>query len=104
MLYINVRSTDYFLGMSKAESRVLLERLGEHLNAYLDRPDGHYRHKWLVGDVVIGDNFSVAHKAIPADPQFPRTLHRVTIQGGTAFYRPRPKETKGASRAVADAD
>ena len=82
-LYTNIRLTDHFLGMGKEESNVLLRRLDEHLN----RPGGHYRHKWQVGDVVIGDNFAVAHKAMPTDPRFPRTLHRVTIQGGTAFYR-----------------
>lgn len=83
-LYTSIRRTDRFLGMDKEQSKALLERLDEHLN----RPGTYYRHKWRVGDVVIGDNFSVAHKATPTDPKFPRILHRVTIRGGTAFYRP----------------
>ena len=104
MLYINIRLTDHVLGMSAAQSKVLLERLDEHLNDYLDRESVHYRHKWLVGDVVIGDNFSVAHKAIPTDPRFPRTLHRVTIRGGTAFWLQAAKETNVAAQAVVDQD
>ncbi len=83
-LYTSIRATDRFLGMDKAQTKVLLDRLDEHLN----RPGSYYRHKWQAGDVVIGDNFSVAHKATPTDPRFPRILHRVTIRGGTAFYRP----------------
>ena len=82
-LYTNIRLTEQFLGLDTMQTKALLRRLDEHL----DRPGGHYRHKWQVGDVVIGDNFSVAHKAIPTDPRFPRTLHRVTIRGGTAFFR-----------------
>jgi taurine dioxygenase len=83
-LYTNINLTDHFIGMDKQQTKALLDRL----DAHLDRPGGHYRHKWQVGDVVIGDNFSVAHKAIPTDPRFPRTLHRVTIRAGTAFFRP----------------
>lgn len=99
MLYISIRRTENFVGMDRAQTKALLARLDEHLN----RPGGHYRHKWQVGDVVIGDNFSVAHKAIPTDPRFPRILHRVTIRGGTAFYRPRvqaAKATNVSPRAV----
>jgi hypothetical protein len=53
--------------------------------------------------VVIGDNFSDAHKAMPTDPRFTRILHRVTIRGGTAFFRPAvqaAKETGAAAGAV----
>ena len=89
-LYTNIRLTDHFIGMDRQQTKALLDRLDEHL----DRPGGHYRHKWQVGDVVIGDNFAVAHKATPTDPRFPRTLHRVTIRGGTAYYRPAVQAAK----------
>ena len=95
-LYTNIRLTEYFVGMDKEQSKVLLRRLDEHL----DRPGGHYRHKWQIGDVVIGDNFSVAHKAIPTDPRFPRTLHRVTIRGGTAFFRTATQAAKATGAAL----
>lgn len=83
-LYTNINLTDRFIGMDEQQTKAVLSRL----DAHLDRPGGHYRHKWQVGDVVIGDNFSVAHKAIPTDPRFPRTLHRVTIRAGTAYFQP----------------
>ena len=84
MLYTSIRRTSNFVGMNKEETQAVLDRLNKHF----DRPGGHYRHNWQVGDVVIGDNYSVAHQATSTDPQFPRILHRVTIRGGTAFYRP----------------
>jgi taurine dioxygenase len=95
-LYTNIRLTDRFAGLDKQQTKHLLDRL----DAHLDRPGGHYRHKWQVGDVVIGDNFSVAHKAIPTDPRFPRTLHRVTIRGGTAFFRTAADAAKATGAAL----
>mgnify|MGYP003576044880 FL=1 len=88
MLYTSIKRTDNFIGMTNEQTKAVLDRLEEHFN----RPGGHYRHKWHVGDVVIGDNFSVAHQATPTDPMYPRILHRVTIRGGTAFYQ-RPRQT-----------
>jgi taurine dioxygenase len=95
-LYTSIRRTDHFVGMTKEETRVLLDRLDQHLS----RPGSFYRHKWRVGDVVIGDNFSVAHQATPTDPRFPRILHRVTIRGGTAFYRPGAQTSTVLQHAV----
>jgi taurine dioxygenase len=93
MIYTSIRRTHNFLGMDRDQTKAVLNRLDEHLN----RPGGHYRHKWQDGDVVIGDNFSVAHQATPTDPRFPRILHRVTIRGGTAFYRPAAQAAKGTN-------
>jgi taurine dioxygenase len=84
MLYTSIKRTDNFVGLTGEQTKAVLDRLDAHFN----RPGGHYRHRWQIGDVVIGDNFSVAHQATPTDPQFPRILHRVTIRGGTAFYQP----------------
>jgi taurine dioxygenase len=83
MIYTSIKRTNNFIGMDDEQTKAVLDRLDAHFN----RPGGHYRHKWQVGDVVIGDNFSVAHQATATDPKFPRILHRVTIRGGTAFYQ-----------------
>jgi taurine dioxygenase len=83
MLYTSIKRTENFVGMDSNQTKAVLDRLDAHFN----RPGGHYRHKWQVGDVVIGDNFSVAHHATATDPKFPRILHRVSILGGTAFYQ-----------------
>jgi taurine dioxygenase len=83
-LYSSVRNTKVFSGLNEKETSDLLARL----DAHLDRPGGHYRHKWREGDVVIGDNYAVAHKGTPTDPRFLRVLHRVTIRGDAAFYPP----------------
>jgi taurine dioxygenase len=43
---------------------------------------GMYRHRWYSGDVVVADNFSVAHRSQPTPPNCLRVLHRTTIVGG----------------------
>ncbi len=98
MIYTSIKRTENFMGMDSQQTKAVLDRLDAHFN----RPGGHYRHKWQVGDVVIGDNFSVAHQATATDPRFPRILHRVTIRGGTVFYQPAGQTAAGAngSRAV----
>lgn len=82
MIYASIGRSGNFIGKDSTQTKAVLDRL----DAHFDRPGGHYRHKWQVGDVVIGDNLSVAHQATPADPRSPRILHRVSIRGGTAFY------------------
>lgn len=81
-LYASLRNTKQFSGLGEEETRELLARL----EAHLDRPGGHYRHKWAEGDIVVGDNHAVAHKGTLTDPRFVRVLHRVTIRGDAAFY------------------
>jgi taurine dioxygenase len=45
-----------------------------------------YRHKWQVGDVIMWDNCTVQHNAIP-DYALPRRrlILRTTIQGTAPF-------------------
>jgi taurine dioxygenase len=99
MLYTSIKRTENFVGMTNEQTKAVLDRLDAHFN----RPGGHYRHKWQVGDVVIGDNFSVAHQATRTDPKFPRILHRVTIRGGTAFYQA-PGQTAAGGNVSHPAD
>ena len=93
MLYTSIKRTDNFIGMDSDQTKAVLDRLDTHF----DRPGGHYRHKWQIGDVVIGDNFSVAHQATATDPKYPRILHRVSILGGTAFYQVDRQAAAGAN-------
>jgi taurine dioxygenase len=82
-LYTSIGMTKSFVGLAASETQALLKDLNDHL----DRPGGHYRHQWRAGDVIVGDNFSVAHQATPLDPRYPRILHRVTIRGDASIHR-----------------
>ena len=64
-------------GMDEAEGKALLEELAAH--ATQDRFV--YAHKWSVGDVVFWDNRVTMHKATEYDRQYPRRMHRTTVQG-----------------------
>jgi len=86
-LYTSIAMTKSFSGLDDAETKLLLKRLDDHLN----RPGGHYRHQWRPGDVIVGDNLSVAHQATPLDRSYPRVLHRVTIRGDASIFRPPPQ-------------
>lgn len=99
MIYTSIKRTDNFIGMTNEQTKAVLDRLDAHFN----RPGGHYRHKWQVGDVVVGDNFSVAHQATATDPKFPRILHRVSILGGTAFYQ-QPRQATADANVSRPAD
>lgn len=61
--------------------------------AHLDREGTFYRHAWQAGDLVVADNFAVAHHATLANPASLRILHRTSIHGPSAWWR-----TAGARR------
>lgn len=44
-----------------------------------------YSRDWRAGDLVMGDNTGMLHRALPYDPSSERTLHRTTIFGDEAF-------------------
>ena len=70
-------STDYVVGMDRAEGRALLDEL-------LDRstqPAAVYRHTWSVGDTVIWDNRGVLHRVAPYDETSEREMLRTTLLG-----------------------
>ncbi len=76
-LFLGRRRNGYVIGMSVAESERLLDRLWAHAR----RPEFVWRHRWLVGDLVIWDNRSVMHRRDPFDPAARRLMHRTQIQG-----------------------
>lgn len=75
-LYISGQA-EHFEDMTREESRPLLE----WLLGQLGQPDHVYRHRWQVGDLLMWDNRSTTHYAIHDYGDYPRRLHRVTLQG-----------------------
>ncbi len=63
--------------MDEGEGMALLGELAAHAtqDCFV------YAHKWSVGDVVFWDNRVTMHKATEYDNQYPRRMHRTTVQG-----------------------
>lgn len=63
------------VGMDAADSAALLSPL------WAATTDGQheYRHSWTEHDLLIWDNYSVLHKALPADPGERKITRRVTV-------------------------
>jgi taurine dioxygenase len=58
------------------------------LTGYMIQPDGEYRHKWRVGDVVIWDNRCSYHRAAGDYPPHEERIHwRVSIKERAAEGR-----------------
>ena len=77
-LYVSEGYTSHIAGMTREESRGLLEYLFRHCT----QPEYTYRHAWTPGDLLMWDNRSVLHLA-PADytHEHTRHMHRVTVLG-----------------------
>ncbi|AUX44463.1 taurine dioxygenase [Sorangium cellulosum] len=79
-LYISEGYTLSFEGMGWEQSQKMLEEL----HAHATRESTLYRHHWRVGDILIWDNPSLIHAAMPSDPELPRTMHRLSIASGAS--------------------
>jgi taurine dioxygenase len=90
-LYISVGLTRGFVGLDQAASKRMLD----HFDRHFGQPGTYYAHRWREGDVIIGDNFSVAHRGMPADPGAVRTLHRVTVGLAEMYYRQKAEVPAG---------
>jgi taurine dioxygenase len=76
-LYFDPGKIISILGAEPAESEDLIAEL----ETYMVQPDGQYRHKWHVGDIVIWDNRCSYHKAAGDYPPEQDRIHwRVSIQ------------------------
>lgn len=62
-------------GQEGPEGDALLQQLVDHLIAH----GGVYMHKWRAGDLVLWDNWRMAHLACGTPPHCSRELHRTTI-------------------------
>ncbi len=82
-LYLNVGLTSSIVGYTSEKANELIAMLDRHLS----RQSTIYQHDWLPGDVVIADNFRVAHKATVTTSEFRRVLDRTTVAAGTAYQR-----------------
>ncbi|MFD5715679.1 TauD/TfdA dioxygenase family protein [Streptomyces pharetrae] len=80
-------------GLPPADSRQLLALLYDTVT----RPDHVYRHHWSVGDVLLWDNTSVLHKAVPAGPGLRKITRRIT----SAAPRRVPPATRTPGPALA---
>ena len=76
-LFVNRLMTDSIVGMPRAESDALLERLFQ----YIEQPDNVYEHVWRVGDALIWDNLATLHARTDFDPKERRALRRTAIRG-----------------------
>jgi len=79
-LYLGRRRNAYVIGLSVAESEILLDRLW----AVIDQPELSFAHRWRVGDVLMWDNRSTMHRREPFDPESRRLMHRTQIGGKVA--------------------
>ena len=59
-------------GMSKEESKALLDKLMEDAC----RPPRLYKHTWTPGDLVVWDNRCLMHRARPFDMRLPSAVAR----------------------------
>jgi taurine dioxygenase len=77
-LYVSEAVTSHFVGMSRDESKGLLE----HLFSHSTRPEFTYRHRWQVDDVAIWDNRCTLHLALKDfDHTSPRHMVRMAVLG-----------------------
>jgi len=70
-LYFDPGKILYIQGASAAESDALIDELA----GLMIQPEGEYRHKWRVGDVVIWDNRCSYHKAAGDYPPEQDRIH-----------------------------
>ncbi|MEA2730174.1 MAG: taurine dioxygenase [Acetobacteraceae bacterium] len=70
-LYFDPGKILYIQGAEKPESDALIDEL----TALMIQPEGEYRHKWHVGDVVIWDNRCSFHKAAGDYPPEQDRIH-----------------------------
>jgi taurine dioxygenase len=80
ILYPNLEPRAKIVDPDGVVQPLLVTFLRQHLNR------GAYRHKWRPGDLIVVDNFSVAHCATPADPRALRVLHRTTVPGERVWW------------------
>ncbi|MEL0113446.1 MAG: TauD/TfdA family dioxygenase [Rickettsiales bacterium] len=75
VLYLGRRLNAYIVGMSVAESEVLLDEVWQ----YATLKEHTWHHQWRVGDIVMWDNRTVMHRRDAFDASARRVMHRTQI-------------------------
>ena len=76
-LYVNRLMTEYIVGMPRAQSDALLERVFAHQ----EQPQFQYEHRWQTGDLLIWDNRCTLHARRDFPGTHLRKLRRVAVRG-----------------------
>jgi taurine dioxygenase len=77
-LYLNPVRMEAIVGMADDEAQALIAELMAHAT----QEKFEYRHRWVMGDMVIWDNRSVMHQAnADYDMKEVRHLHRLMVKG-----------------------
>jgi taurine dioxygenase len=80
VLYLGRRRNAWVEGLERGESEALLDALWEHATG----SEFVFKHRWLVGDLLIWDNRSTLHRRDPFDPAARRLMHRTQVKGKAA--------------------
>ena len=78
-LFLGRRRNAYVVGLPRAESEALLDRLWAHAT----QPRFTFRQEWKAGDLVLWDNRCTLHRRDAFDPTSRRVMHRTQIKGTT---------------------
>lgn len=81
-LYFNVGLTGGVVGYTPEQFMALRTDLNDHLS----RAGAAYVHHWREGDVIIADNFRIAHRATPISVDQNRILDRTTIRADGVYW------------------
>ncbi|WP_416898509.1 MAG: taurine dioxygenase [Minwuia sp.] len=80
-LYVNGIFTQKIVGVSRRESRAILDYLFDHLH----KPEFTCRFRWEKGSVAFWDNRCTQHYAVADYGDATREMHRVTVNGDRPF-------------------
>ena len=80
-LYVNRLMTEHIVGMERAESDAILDRLFDHQ----ENPAWIYEHRWTPGDFVMWDNRCTLHARSDFDASERRRLRRCVVLGETPY-------------------
>ena len=82
LLYVNLAFTTQIVGLNRTESDAILNYL---FNLIATRPDFQCRHVWDAGTLVVWDNRSLQHYAVPGYKGL-RRMRRVEVRGDRPYY------------------
>jgi taurine dioxygenase len=84
-LYMSAVFVRRFDGMGDEESQQIINEIID----FASQPQFEYAHSWTPGDVIVWDNRSLLHKALPFDQENARRrMHRTTIRGSRPRQQP----------------